>query len=558
MKELKLEKNVNLTYIIIINNGKFIDENCVIEEYLESYRNVYVYEILNFNGIKETFDYKDLKDFEVKKLDKSLIKNYINFEDYNSNKYTKTNKYNENIEIILPIQHRYRFNNTKNHHFLDQFIPNTHIFQNISTFPDYILLTSKNSIKTLNLYEMIWEKYSYFLDSPSKFNKNLWFKHTNSNNNYKPCCPFVLKFINKYTKSCAFCPWFRFCNGCVLDPHNLNYIGIEEDFCLVVEWCRDVFINDINEKNCELILNHESLNYNNFDNNDPNENKATLKDCLNLFMDNKEIIKEYSCDKCKKKTNCFQNYEIERLPKYLILHFKRFKKSKINPKKIEKIEKNIEFPFKNLDLSNYIINQNNLPTFDLCAIINHRGQYEIGHYSSYIKNDNFWIKYDDSFITEYESENNLETNTAYMLVYKMNNYPKNSFYFNYKELLDTAFNIYIKNENFAHEFNFVLDRNGKIIEEFQNNCMFYFGEPVKTEKGPGYVLNAYKDNNNNVFVDVKLNRGTIKVKLLPEMNIKETLKMDNINNTNNNNNEIGNVKVNNKKKTTFCDGCKIF
>ena len=83
--------------------------------------------------------------------------------------------------------------------------------------------------------------------------------------------------------------------------------------------------------------------------------------------------------------------------------------------------------------------------------------------------------------------------------------------------------------------------------------MFYFGEPVKTEKGPGYVLNAYKDNNNNVFVDVKLNRGTIKVKLLPEMNIKETLKMEN-----NNNNDLGNVKVNNKKKTTFCDGCKIF
>ena len=206
-----------------------------------------------------------------------------------------------------------------------------------------------------------------------------------------------------------------------------------------------------------------------------------------------------------------------------------------------------------MDLSKYIINQNNLPTFDLCAIINHRGQYEIGHYSSYIKNDNFWIKYDDSFITEYESENNLETNSAYMLVYKMNDYPKGSYYFNYKELLDTAFNIYVKNENFAHEFNFVLDKNGKIVDEFQSNCLFYFGEPVKTEKGPGYVLNAYKDYNNNIFVDVKLNKGSIRVKLLPGMNIKETLKMEN-----NNNNDLGNVKVNNKKKTTFCDGCKIF
>ena len=555
MKELKLEKNFNLTYLIIINNGKFIDENCAIEDYLESYRNIYVYEILNFNGITETFDYKDLKHSNVKKLDKNLIKDYINFEDNNnSNKYNKPKEKNkENIEILIPIQHRYRYNNTKTHHFSDQFIPNTHIFQNIPTFPDYILLSSKSCIKTLNLYEMIWEKYSYFLDSPSKFDKNLWFKYKNSSNNYKPCCPFVLKFINKYTKSCAFCPWFRFCNGCVLDPHNLNYIGVDDDFSLVVEWCRDVFINDINEKNYELILNHESLTNNNFETIDPNENKATLKDCLNLFMNNKEIIKEYSCDKCKKKTNCFQNFEIERLPKYLILHFKRFKKSKINPKKIEKIEKNIEFPFKNLDLSKYIINQNNLPTFDLCAIINHRGQYEIGHYSSYIKNDNFWIKYDDSFITEYESENNLETNSAYMLVYKMNDYPKGSYYFNYKELLDTAFNIYVKNENFAHEFNFVLDKNGKIVDEFQSNCLFYFGEPVKTEKGPGYVLNAYKDYNNNIFVDVKLNKGSIRVKLLPGMNIKETLKMEN-----NNNNDLGNVKVNNKKKTTFCDGCKIF
>ena len=303
-----------------------------------------------------------------------------------------------------------------------------------------------------------------------------------------------------------------------------------------------------------MILNHESVNFNTFESIDPNENKATLKDCLNLFMDNKEIIKEYSCEKCKKKTNCFQNYEIERLPKYLILHFKRFKKSKMNPKKIEKIEKNIEFPFKNLNLTNYIINDSVIPTFDLCAIINHKGQYEIGHYSSYIKHDNYWIKYDDSFITEYESENNIETNSAYMLVYKMNSYPKGTFYFNYKELLDTAYNYYIKNENFAHDFNFVLDQNGKIIEEYINNCQFYYGEPVKTEKGPGYVLNAYRDNNNNLFVDVKLNKGMCKVKLLPGMNIKETLKMEN-----NNGNDLGHVNVKKKKsKNSFCDGCIIF
>ena len=73
-----------------------------------------------------------------------------------------------------------------------------------------------NSIKPLHLYEYIWEKYEYFLSNPSKIEKVLWWNKVNQN--IKRCFPFFLTILNKENNSCVKCPWYRFCNGCVIDP----------------------------------------------------------------------------------------------------------------------------------------------------------------------------------------------------------------------------------------------------------------------------------------------------------------------------------------------------
>lgn len=58
--------------------------------------------------------------------------------------------------------------------------------------------------------------------------------------------------------------------------------------------------------------------------------------------------------------------------------------------------------------------------YDLCGIINHTGTLGFGHYIAYCRNyyNGKWYRYDDSNVTEIESEKELITSSAYVLFYK--------------------------------------------------------------------------------------------------------------------------------------------
>jgi hypothetical protein len=84
----------------------------------------------------------------------------------------------------------------------------------------------------------------YFLNSPSKFESICWWKKNtkeltkSSTVNIKSeikrnYSPFKLKIIDKNTHACVFCPWFRFCTGCVLEPNNSNYLNFSNDYVIV-------------------------------------------------------------------------------------------------------------------------------------------------------------------------------------------------------------------------------------------------------------------------------------------------------------------------------------
>ena len=75
---------------------------------------------------------------------------------------------------------------------------------------------------------------------------------------YQKCCPFVIKIIKKATRACIFCPWFRLCQGCILNPNCKNYLSITNDCAIMVEWKRDVVKKDMKEENISYILNHSS------------------------------------------------------------------------------------------------------------------------------------------------------------------------------------------------------------------------------------------------------------------------------------------------------------
>ena len=600
MTELELEIGDKFTYFLITNNGNYVDENLLIDECFAIGQKAFIYEVLNYSGINKVFDYIDnengandkLIPLQTKEIQgmlcnpiytshyeiKNDISNVSNTTSNNNNSNTNINNQqthintvmktfiipaHSNTEIITPIVHRYRSNKSaQNDCFLT---PQS--FEYIDTYPDYILLTTTNAIKPINLYELIWEKYEYFLDTPTKYENCLWWKgRTQSQNNnpivmngqgkvnagcdsIKPCSPFVLKMISKKTKSCVFCPWFKFCSGCIVDPHNMNYISVTHDVVIVTEWCRELYFKEIHFENRMLILNHSSvssLSLNNY-NYESKNNKISLLECFKLFTE-KEEIKDIFCEKCNEKTTFKKSFEIERFPKYLVLALKRFKYTKIYKQKIDTL---ITFPTNELDLQSFSCKfQSYHPLFDLYAVVNHSGTLSGGHYSTILKHNNNWFKYDDSYVVE--NDEKIESKAVYILMYKMKTAPKNELYFDYKGLIDTAYALYLKQENFDNDFNFSIEENedniAKVIEK-QGKSKYYYGEPVMTEKGNGYLENIYSENG-ELYAKVKLNKGYCKVNINNKQ-IKETLKNEVLGT------QIESVPIK-KKNNAICGKCSIF
>jgi hypothetical protein len=430
---------------------------------------------------------------------------------------------------------------------------------------------------------MIWEKYEYYLDMPIKVKNSLWWKNiltdnNNNNNNtnknkqqgsylsssplnhlnhntktasfinsnqnlanllnngdnndihnLKLCSPFVIKVINKRTKRCAFCPWLSFCSGCILGIHNTNTnITFTSEMVLVIEWCRNIYMNYIKTENIHRVFNHSSVNeiknHNTFITN--NNTKIQLTDCVDLFMQ-KEELNDIHCEKCQRKTMFKKNYEISRFPKHFIITLKRFKYTAYYRQKIHSL---ISFPLTDLDLSSHACEHiNHHPLYDLYGIVNHSGSLNGGHYYSVIKQENAWIKYDDS--SAYENKDDLESKNVYILVYQMKNENKNKMILNYKGLLETAYVLYKDNtfNEWDALFNYEVDKEKNKCKEIHGKCMLYYGEPVVVHnKGRGFVINVIKEGE-QYYVSIKLdgvnnNNGVVKVKLKDVS--KETIKVD--------------------------------
>ena len=582
MSELSLDKDSLYTKFIIVSNDHFISPDSIIDDTLLPEKSIFIYEILNFTGIKKVFGYADIEKNKIKQItDKEILYsiNSIN-NDQQITKITKiTNKKkinkstkninnnniseNENIEnddssenelkeILIEINHRYHKNQD-----LSNYLFNIPTYIELKTYPDYIILCDKKSIKPLNLYEMIWEKYNYFLDVPSRYEKKLWWKNVIANNKnmgkhgLKYCSPFVLKILNKNTSACSFCPWFKFCTGCIINPKYNDYISIPKNSCIIVEWCVKIKGREIKDSNPFLVLNYSPINKNL--NNDI-INETSLYDCLDLYTQD-ENLTDVICEHCKQKRNFTKVLKIERIPEYLMIIFKRFKYTATYSKKIDAL---INFPIDNLDLKKYLTieSNENLKRYDLFGIINHSGDISHGHYTCSVREGTSWVNYDDSIVKYVKGK--LDIKYAYILIYKLNEeeQQKKFFQLNFYGLIDTAFRIYLNQINFQHLFNYIINEKGEIEEEFDNDCQYYYGEPVTVNNSKGYLINVYKNNNEEIYAKVKIKIGYLNVKVLQSKLIKESVKdVDDKNDKSDDN--IENKKS--KEKGVGCnDKCNIY
>jgi len=146
----------------------------------------------------------------------------------------------------------------------------------------------------------------------------------------------------------------------------------------------------------------------------PNVTSCTLYECFDHYI-KKELLDGDNCyynEKKKLKEEVYKYINFWNFPNILIIDLKRFNNYN------KKINTNVIFPIKDLDLRKYVCGYDKETyIYDLFGITNHSGGCLGGHYTSFVKNaNNYWYHFNDTDISKID-ENKLITNRAYCLFY---------------------------------------------------------------------------------------------------------------------------------------------
>jgi ubiquitin carboxyl-terminal hydrolase 8 len=143
----------------------------------------------------------------------------------------------------------------------------------------------------------------------------------------------------------------------------------------------------------------------------------TLIDCFNNYVEGEILEGENSWyyEKTKTKISIRKKIQFWSLPNILVIDFKRFNN------KSRKNQILITFPFKELDLSKYVIGYNKHKyKYELYAVCNHSGGVMGGHYTSFVKNANGkWYHYNDTNVSEVSLLDSIISPKAYVLFYRL-------------------------------------------------------------------------------------------------------------------------------------------
>ena len=145
--------------------------------------------------------------------------------------------------------------------------------------------------------------------------------------------------------------------------------------------------------------------------------------CLDHYIQEEKLdaMNTWYCRKCKDHKQAFKVMKIMRLPKILIIHLKRFKKT--HHRYGVSISKNtdyISYPF-DLDMKRYVVNKDNPNTkYELYGVVNHYGEVGGGHYKATCQNfiDGKWYEFDDSRVSK-ASRDEAKSEYAYVLFYRL-------------------------------------------------------------------------------------------------------------------------------------------
>ena len=151
----------------------------------------------------------------------------------------------------------------------------------------------------------------------------------------------------------------------------------------------------------------------------PNKKNLSLVDCFDLYVEGEKMEGENAWfnEASQLKENVTKKIVYWSLPNILVIDIKRFNN------KNNKNQSLITFPLDNFDLSKYVIGYKSEEyQYELYGICNHSGSAFGGHYTAFVKNANSkWYHYNDTYVTEVPSLEDLVTPKAYCLFYRKKN-----------------------------------------------------------------------------------------------------------------------------------------
>lgn len=148
----------------------------------------------------------------------------------------------------------------------------------------------------------------------------------------------------------------------------------------------------------------------------PKCNKVTLTKCLEHYSES-TILEDYRCDNCNEVGHCIKTEYLWKLPKYLIIHLKRFNTE--NVRNGEKLNTKVDIPLEDLNLNPYLKGyKKNKTRYRLISISNHVGNTGGGHYFAMSKlPDKSWCIFNDQNVNNI-SKDKIITQFAYVLIYQ--------------------------------------------------------------------------------------------------------------------------------------------
>ena len=96
-----------------------------------------------------------------------------------------------------------------------------------------------------------------------------------------------------------------------------------------------------------------------------------------------------------------------------------------------------------------------------------------------------------------------------------------------------------------------------LVQEYMTDCKYYYGEPITVNGKMGFLVNICKNNDNDkVYIKIKVKKGYYETNVSEKKIIKETVKVTEDKIYNEDEEKIK-LPPNEEQNKVFCGGCVI-